>query len=102
MAKSELHISRCGFNHYIAHSFVSSEWQSKMKSVFYLTYRWLFAVFVTSVYIFALYEHIQKPSSIGKFFIYMTRWGLTLNFIVGIYGVILVTVWHKSEEYRSK
>ncbi|XP_031630444.1 protein rolling stone-like [Contarinia nasturtii] len=99
--KTELHVSNCGFNHDLVDSFVTSQWQSKSRNTFYLIYRWCFAAFVTCVFVISLYAHVQGTNNFGKFFIYITRWGLMINLIVGIYGALLVTLWHFCDEYRD-
>lgn len=99
--KQELKSNNCGFHHDPVDSMVRSQWQSTSKNHFYLIYRWLVAVFVVAVVIIALESHLKK-SSIDTFFIYLTRWGILLNMIVGVFGAILVTIWHFHSDFHSK
>lgn len=101
VVKREFKLDNCGFNHDPVDSLVRSQWQSTSKCTLYLIYRWLVAVFVVTVVIIALSAHLKKYT-IGTFFIYLTRWGITMNMIVGVYGAVLVTVWHFHTQYQGK
>ncbi|XP_055321317.1 protein rolling stone-like [Sitodiplosis mosellana] len=98
--KKELRLHNCGFSHDPVDSLVRSQWQSTSKNVFYLIYRWLVAIFVVAVVGIALEAHPRKHS-VGIFFIYFTRWGITINMIVGVYGAVLVTIWHFHTDYQA-
>lgn len=100
VVERELRLDNCGFSHDPVDSLVRSQWQSTSKCTLYLIYRWLVAVFVVAVVIIALYAHLQKYT-IGTFFVYLTRWGITMNMIVGVYGAVLVTVWHFHTQYQG-
>lgn len=99
--KRELKFSNCGFDHDPVDSMVRSQWQSTSKNCFYLAYRWLVAIIVVAIVIIALQSHL-KNSNIDTFFIYLTRWGILLNMMVGIFGAILVTFWHFHLDFQSK
>lgn len=98
--KQELKIKHCGFEHEPVDAVVRSQWQSTSRNIYYLIYRWLVAIFVVAVVIIALEHHLRKYT-IGTFFIYLTRCGITLNMIVGIYGAVLVTIWHFHTKYQG-
>lgn len=98
--KQELALTNCGIDHDPADAIVRSQWQRTSKSNNYLIYRWLVAAFVIAVEIIALYFHLQKRD-ISLFFIYLTRWGITINMIVGILGAILVTIWHYHADFNG-
>lgn len=98
--KKELTLSNCGFDHDPVDAIVRSQWQQKSKSINYLIYRWLVAAFVISVEVVALYYHLQK-NDFSLFLIYLTRWGITMNMIVGIFGAVLVTVWHIHPNFKG-
>lgn len=98
--KKELKLSNCGFDHDPVDSMVRSQWQSRSKNNFYLAYRWLVAAFVITVVVVSMYSHLQKYS-FGLFFIYLTHWGILINMIVGVYGAILVTVWHFHTDFKG-
>lgn len=98
--KNELKLNNCGFDHDPVDSMMRSQWQSKTKNTFYLIYRWLIAVIFVATVIISLYSHLQR-SSFGLFFIYLTHWGITLNMIVGIYGAVLVSIWHFHFNYQG-
>lgn len=79
---------------------VRSQWQSRSKNNLYLLYRWLVAVFVVFVVVYAFVEHCQK-FNVGYFFIYLTHWGIMINMVVGVMGAILVTIWHFNPEFKG-
>lgn len=99
--KREFKSSNCGLNHDQVESMVRSQWQSRSKSHYYLAYRVFVAIFTTFVVINSLITHMQQ-SPLGFFFIYLTHWAIILNMIVGIYGAILVAMWHYHPEYAGK
>lgn len=99
--KKELKLENCGFEHDPVESVVRSQWQSTSHSMVYLIYRWLVAIFNVAVVIIALEGHLRR-SGFGTFLIYLTRWGITINMIVGVYGAILVTIWHFHTEHHGK
>lgn len=98
--KKELKLSNCGFNHDPVESMVRSQWQSRSKNNIYLAYRMIVAIFVTAVVINSIYSHLTKYQ-LGTFFIYLTHWGIMINMLTGIYGAILVTVWHFHTDYSG-
>lgn len=98
--EKELKLHSCGFEHAPVDSVVRSQWHPKSKSVIYLIYRWLFAVFVVAVVIIALEHHLGKYT-IGTFFIYLTCWGIAANMVVGVYSAVLVTIWNFNTAYRG-
>lgn len=99
--KRELSLSNCGFDHDPADAIVRSQWQSTSHNNWYLLYRWLVAGFVFSVVIVSMCSHIAKGHPLGLFFIYLTHWGIMLNMIVGIFGAVLVTVWHFHTDFQG-
>lgn len=98
--KRELKSSNCGLHHDEIDSMVRSQWQSRSKNYLYLVYRWMVAIFFIVAITISIQAHLEK-SSFGLFFIYLTRWGLLLNTIVGIYGAVLVTVWHFHTDFNG-
>lgn len=98
--KKELRLSNCGFDHEPIDSMVRSQWQSRSKNGLYLAYRWAVAVFFVVALIISIHTHLQK-ASLGFYFIFLTRWGLLLNTIVGIYGAVLVTAWHFHADFQG-
>lgn len=100
--RSELSLSNCGFDHDPAEAIVRSQWQSTSKSNLYLLYRWIVAVFVVSVVIVSMCAHVQKGFSLSLFFIYLTHWGILINMVVGVFGAILVTIWHFHDDFQGK
>ncbi|XP_055301375.1 protein rolling stone-like [Sitodiplosis mosellana] len=98
--KKELKLSNCGFDHDPVDSMVRSQWQSRSKNNFYLVYRWLVAIFVIAVVIVSMFSHVEKYS-FGLFFIYLTHWGILINMVVGVFGAILVTVWHFHSDFKE-
>lgn len=95
----ELEIDNCGFEH-DPECIVRSQWQKRSKNFIYLAYRWAVAIFTIAVVIESMYEN-RKELRKGIFFAYLTRWGITMNMIVGIYGAIIVTIWHFHTEFKG-
>lgn len=98
--KKELKQSNCGFDHDPVDSMVRSQWQTSSRNNIYLIYRWLVAVFVTVVVIISMYSHVEK-FPFGLFFIYLTHWGILINMVVGVFGAILVTIWHFHTDFKG-
>lgn len=97
--KPELTLYNCGFDH-DPESIVRSQWQSKSKSKTFLIYRWLVAAFVIAAIIVSMYQN-PRDLQAGKYFIYLTHWALSLNVIVGVFGAILVTIWHFNADFQG-
>ncbi|XP_053957633.1 protein rolling stone [Anastrepha ludens] len=101
--KKEFRRDKCGFDHTPADDFVKSQWQSRTKSVAYLIYRWLIALFFTAVVIDSMLEKEEGSSTnFWLYFIYLTNWGVMLCMFTNILGAILVTTWHFHPEYADK
>ncbi|CAD6996699.1 unnamed protein product [Ceratitis capitata] len=101
--KKEFRRDKCGFDHSPADDFVKSQWQSRTKSVAYLIYRWLIALFFTAVVIDSMLEKEEGSSfNFWLYFIYLTNWGVMLCMFTNILGAILVTTWHFHPEYADK
>lgn len=98
--KRELQINNCGFDHDPVDSIVRSQWQSRSKNIFFLLYRWLVAVFVVFVVALSIETHLER-SSIGLYFIYLTHWGVLVNMVVGVFGAVLVTIWHFHADFKG-
>lgn len=95
----ELEISNCGFEHN-PECIVRSQWQSQSKNIVFLAYRWCVAVFVVLVVIISMYQN-RKELRTGVYFVYLTRWGITMNMIVGVFGAVIVTIWHLHTEFQG-
>lgn len=98
--KTELKLKNCGFNHDPADAMVRSQWQHQSRSFIYLLYRWIVGVFVIVVVAISLSEHLHAYA-FGLYFIYLTHWGILLNMIVGIFGAVLVTIWHFQSNFHG-
>ncbi|XP_069675663.1 protein rolling stone-like [Periplaneta americana] len=89
--------SRClGFSHEQPGQFVRSQWQrNEGVSIVYLAYRWLFAVFFLSVWIFSFISARRQNSPtenfLSKWPIYLTNWGYSLCTAQALLGAGLVT-----------
>lgn len=99
--RKEFQLRNCSFNLDRIDSMVRSQWQSRSQIKIYLIYRWIIAVIVTFTVCSSFHYHM-KEYSFGLYFIYFTRWGILLNMIVGIYGAILVTMWHYNSDFKGK
>lgn len=98
--KQEFSKSNCGFDHDPIDSIVRSQWQSRSRSHVYLLYRWALVIFTVVTVIISFEAHIRR-FSFGKFFIYLTRWGILMNMIVAIFGAVLVTCWHFHGNFKG-
>lgn len=45
---------------------------------------------------------LSASDDIGRYFIYLTNWGITLCMITTILGAILVAVWYFHPEYSGE
>lgn len=99
--KREFKSSNCGLDHDPVEAMVRSQWQSRSKSHLYLVYRICVAIFTTAVVIDSLVHHLSRYT-LDLFFIYLTHWGIIVNMIVGIFGAVLVTLWHFHPEYAGE
>lgn len=45
---------------------------------------------------------LSASEDIGRYFIYLTNWGITLCMITTVLGAILVAVWYYHPEYSGK
>uniref|UniRef100_A0A6P4EU15 Protein rolling stone n=1 Tax=Drosophila rhopaloa TaxID=1041015 RepID=A0A6P4EU15_DRORH len=92
--REEFRFRRFGLEHDSPQDFLRSQWQSKPKSFYFLTYRWLLgAFFGTGVirYTTQYYHH-------GYCFIYLTNLGFILGGLTSLTGAILVSVYHCKPE----
>lgn len=99
--KKEFKMDKCGFDHDQVDTMVRSQWQTRSKSNIYLAYRIAVAIFTTYVVIDSIINHTSKYE-LGKFFIYLTHWGILINMITGIMGAVLVTIWHFHSDYAGE
>lgn len=79
-----------GFEHPNPEDFLKSKWQKGTKSLPYLVFRWVLAIFFLGIFCICL----SKQFFGGKMFIYLTNWGLTLCVLTNVLGAILVTQWY--------
>ncbi|CAD6996700.1 protein rolling stone [Ceratitis capitata] len=87
---NEFKLRKFGFSHKQLDQFYQSQWQSGTRSIWYLLYRWMWACFFISVFIVSLVLQL----SAGKFFIFLTNWGLMACMLSQLSGAILATRWH--------
>lgn len=86
-------INTCGFGHDNPDVFAMSQWQNKPKSIIYLMYRWVFAVFFVCVLVYSMLSSVQDWT-IGYWFIYLTNIGLLICSIYSVCAAIFVSVYH--------
>lgn len=67
-----------------------------------MAYRWIVATFFTGAVVFSIYNHVTKFNEIGKFFIYLTNWGILLCMVCTLYGAILVTLCYFHPKQETK
>ncbi|EDV94060.1 protein rolling stone [Drosophila grimshawi] len=100
--RKEFRRKRCGFDHDTPDDFVKSQWQTCTKSIAYLFYRWLMALFFIGVVIESMWPSADHEYSYWIYFIYMTNWGIWMCMLTNLLGAILVTIWHYHPEYADK
>ncbi|KAG5670109.1 hypothetical protein PVAND_000392 [Polypedilum vanderplanki] len=83
----------CGFTHENPEVFVMSQWQNKPKSIIYLMYRWVFAIFFIFVLCYSMISSVEDDS-INYWFIYLTNIGLLICTIYSVYAAIFVSIVH--------
>lgn len=66
------------------------QWQSCERSWLFLLYRWIWALFFIAVFLACLILQFCE----GKYFIFLTNWGIILCMITQLLAAILVTRWH--------
>ncbi|XP_058059006.1 protein rolling stone-like [Anopheles bellator] len=98
--KNELKVRNCGFAHLPAEEFVKSQWQTRTKSIFFLLYRMALAIFFTGVVINSMVV-AAETAHFGKYFIYLTHWGILLCMVTTVMGAVLVKIWYFHPEYSE-
>ncbi|XP_013102294.2 protein rolling stone-like [Stomoxys calcitrans] len=88
--RSEFRWKNFGFHHNQLDEFYRSQWQSGEKSAWFLLYRWLWTLFFVSVFLSCLVLQFSE----GKYFIFLTNWGIMLCVITQLLGVVLATRWY--------
>lgn len=82
------------YEHETPKDFVTSQWQTREKSVIYLIYRWTIACF----FVFSLLTSIviaTARSEILVYPIYLTHWNLLFTTISMVMAAVLTTLHHK-------
>ncbi|KAM7353461.1 rolling stone [Cochliomyia hominivorax] len=87
---SEFKLKNCGFEHDHQDQFYRSQWQNGERSWLFLLYRWIWATFFIAVFIACLVLQFAE----GKYFIFLTNWGIILCGLTQLLAAILVTRWH--------
>lgn len=100
IVKSELTIKKLGFDYDHFEKMVQSEWQTKSKSNLYEIYRWFVATIAVVSCVVSLYTNLNE-APFRYYFLYFSRWGLTINMLVAVYGAILVTTWYHCADFES-
>ena len=78
------------FSFHFLFFFFIFQWQRSERSWLFLIYRWLWAIFFVTVFISCLILQFAE----GKYFIFLTNWGIILCMLTQLLAVILVTRWH--------
>ncbi|XP_037897512.1 protein rolling stone-like isoform X1 [Glossina fuscipes] len=86
---NEFQVRNFGFNHNRVDQFYRSQWQSGERSWFYLIYRWIWMLCFAAVFLVCL----SLQYSDGKYFIFMTNWGVILGLLTQFVAAVLVTRW---------
>ncbi|XP_020716403.1 protein rolling stone isoform X2 [Ceratitis capitata] len=89
----EFQREKLSLTHEPKEDFFRSQWQRQQKSLLWLIYRWLFAAVFTAGVVGSLIQTFGG----GRWFIYLTDWGFFLCMFTGIFGAVLVTIYHFSE-----
>ncbi|CAD6996701.1 unnamed protein product [Ceratitis capitata] len=89
----EFQREKLSLTHEPKEDFFRSQWQRQQKSLLWLIYRWLFAATFTAGVVGSLIQTFGG----GRWFIYLTDWGFFLCMFTGIFGAVLVTIYHFGE-----
>lgn len=73
-------------------TFVQSQWQSDKKSVKFLIFRWILALYFIATSAFSVKMHDR---GFLHSFVYMTHWGIFLCAITTTYGAVLTTLYFR-------
>lgn len=84
--------------HYFTSNF---QWQYRSKSIYYLIYRWLIAIFFVTCVMVSM-SHIASWYDFGMYFIFMTNWGIWTCLVAGTFGAVLVTLWYFDPKFSGK
>ncbi|KAI8119439.1 Protein rolling stone [Lucilia cuprina] len=87
---SEFKLKNFGFDHDHQDQFYRSQWQSGERSWLFLCYRWIWALFFIAVFLACVILQFCE----GKYFIFLTNWGIILCSLTQLLAAILVTRWH--------
>ncbi|XP_073821192.1 rolling stone [Musca autumnalis] len=87
---SEFRLKNFGFNHDQLDEFYRSQWQSGEKSFLFLLYRWIWAAFFLCVFLSCLVLQFSE----GKYFIFLTNWGIMLCTATQMLAALLATQWY--------
>ncbi|XP_055593397.1 protein rolling stone [Uranotaenia lowii] len=99
--KDELRVRNCCMGYMPPEEFVKSQWQSRTKSTLFLLYRLGLALFYSAVVINSLVES-SLNDTLGKYFIYLTHWGILMCMATTVMGAALVTRWYFQPAYSEK
>jgi hypothetical protein len=83
----------CSFKHDSPMDFVISQWQNEEKSVAYLLYRWIFAIFFIFSFFFSFITSITR-GEMKVHFIYLTNWNLFATMLMTTLSAALVTLYY--------
>lgn len=87
---SEFKLKNFSFNYDHVYEFYRSQWQSCERSLLYLLYRWIWSLFFIAVFVTCLVLQFSD----GKYFIFLTNWGIMLCTLTQLIAAILVTRWY--------
>lgn len=83
----------CSFNHKEPKDFFISQWQKNDRSLIYVIYRWIVAIFYIFCLSFTIYSAYNRHS-LKFLFLYLTSWSLMVTTMSTISSAILATLYH--------
>lgn len=78
--------------------FCRSQWQRGDRSIIWIVYRWFLAAFFGTGVIWSMIKIFNG----GRWFIYLTDWGFSLDFFTCTYGAVVATIYYTKPSIFGK
>ncbi|XP_017095720.2 protein rolling stone [Drosophila bipectinata] len=75
--------------------FCRSQWQKGDRNIIWILYRWFLAAFFGTGVIWSMFKIFNG----GRWFIYLTDWGFSLDFFTCTYGAVVATIYYIKPSY---
>lgn len=83
----------CGFHHDDPVVFAQSQWQIGPKSLMFLYFQWIIALYFIGIVVASWTQSILK-GNFAFWFIYLTDWGIMFCMVATCFGAVLTTLYH--------